>query len=227
MPTSHWFAAALSVLSLGVSGCAHPPPAVEMGFTHPVWTSDGLYLVERSGPGALFLTPPPAVLANYQKIILEDISLGFKEGIRELSAAEQTRAQSMIRRNMLRMLSQQGRVLADRPGPGTLRMRISVTLIDYPPNPRHGLSLLAVASGGNARITVELRDSLDGRRLLLYGQNRQFPRHIYSGTGPIAAQRLADVFIEYTLDLWRTIEKAERGSLAGPATLASVTRRNP
>jgi len=182
--------------------------------------------VERSGPGALFLTPPPLTLANYRSVVIDEITFSFKERVAELSAAEQKRARFMLRRNMRRMLSQQDLQLADRPGPGTLRMRIAVTQIDYPDNVLHGVSLTAVAAAGNVQITVELRDSLDDRRLLIYGQSRQFPFKIYSGPGRMEAQRLADAFIEYTLDLWQTIEKAERGSLAGPRTHASAPRSN-
>ena len=70
----HWFAAVIAVLSLAASGCARPPAAAEMGFTHPVWTNDGLYLVERNGPGALFLTPPPLSLDEYFWAILHSVA---------------------------------------------------------------------------------------------------------------------------------------------------------
>ena len=90
MPSTRWFSGAiavvsLAVLSLALSGCAPRIPAEEMGFTHPVWTNDGLYLVERPGPGALFLARPPLALERYNHVIVEalrkiDLQLPLGQG---------------------------------------------------------------------------------------------------------------------------------------------------
>jgi hypothetical protein len=216
--------AVVTVLSFAAFGCARQPSPIErLGLEHPVWTRDGLYLVEQNEPGALFLTPTPLRLEAYDSVVVDEIRLGFKEGGPEFRALEHRQAVAMVRRNILRRLSTLGLERAEESGPGTLRLRIAITQIDYEPRFIREASSLLLTSSGGATITLELRDGLDGRRLLVYVQNRQLPFGLYLGAQHVGAERIADTFYEYSRDLLRHLREANRGELPGPKTQAKVS----
>ena len=221
MPSTRCFSGAiavvlLAVLSLALSGCARPIPADEMGFTHPVQTSDGMYLVERPGPGVLFLARSPLALERYNHFIVEEIRLGFREGFPDFIPSEHEKATALVRRNVLRRLSLHGWQPATDPGPDTLRMRIAITEIDYQPRALQGGDSLVVTASGGAKMTVELRDSSNNRRLLIYAQHRELTYAVYAGPRRIEAERLADTFIEYSEDLARCLAQIEGGNFPAP-----------
>jgi hypothetical protein len=214
--------AAIACLAWVISGCAHEPAAVKMGFEHPVWSSDGLYLVEHIGPGALFLAPPPLELDRYDGVIFEGLQLGYREGVPELNPRQTARLVEWVERNALRALRSQGLQRAEEAAPGKLRMRIAIKQIDYEPFRLYGASSIALRASGGAQITLELRDSVDNRRLFIYAQHRQLPWASYGGPGRIGADRVADAFYEYSEDLARHVGRAERGQYPGPRKHAAT-----
>jgi hypothetical protein len=224
MSSTRWLSAVVTVLSLAAFGCARQPSPIErLGLEHPIWTRDGLYLVEQKEPGALFLTPAPLRLEAYDSVVVDEIQLEFKEGGPEFNDLEHRQAVAMVRRNILRRLSTLGLQQVEESGPDTLQLRIAITRIDYEPRfIREASSLLLTGSGG-ATITLEFRDGVDGRRLLVFAQNRQLPFGLYLGPQHVGAERIADTFYAYSRDLLRHLREANRGELPGPKTQAKVS----
>ena len=220
-----WFPPALAVIALVLSGCAshEPPAAAEMDLSYPVWTEDGLYLVQHDGPGALFLPPQPG-LDRYSALFVEDIQLGFKPGVPDFEPREAQRLVGMVRRNALRFMASHGWERADGPAPGTLRMRIAIRDIDVQPTIIRGSGSVVFRPSGGASITLELRDSTDARRVFLYGQHRQLPHGWYGGPGHIEAERVADAFYEYAKDLVYFVDKAGKGEFQAPRKRAALGR---
>ena len=220
-----WFPPALAVIALVLSGCAshEPPAAAEMDLSYPVWTEDGLYLVQHDGPGALFLPPQPG-LERYSALFVEDIQLGFKPGVPDFEPREAQRLVSMVRRNVLRFLASNGWERAYQPGPGTLRMRIAISDIDVQPTIIRGSGSAVFRPSGGASITLELRDSMNAQRVFLYGQRRQLPHGRYGGPGHIEAERVADAFYEYAKDLVYFVDKAGKGEFHAPRKRAAIAR---
>jgi hypothetical protein len=77
---------------------------------------------------------------------------------------------------------------------------------------------------GGASITLELRDSVDDRRVFLYAQRRQLPYGSYGGPGHIEADRVADAVYEYAKDLVRFVDEAGEGKFVAPRKRAARSR---
>lgn len=213
----------VSVLSIAVSGCARPPSSIsQLYLDQQVWTPDGLYLAGHAIPGALFIRPAQAILDGYESFLIDEIELTFKEKVRKFSAPEHLRTTNLVRRNITGKLSEFGLQSSEEPGPGALRLRIAITHIAYQRVVVRPGSEVVLDPSRGAVITLEFRDSVDDNLLLWYSQHRLLPYAVYFGPLTVGAERIADAFYEFLEDLAPLLEKAERGALPGPRSVAKV-----
>ncbi len=206
-----------------LSAARAPPSSIaQLYLDQQVWTPDGLYLAGHAIPGALFIRPAQAILDGYEAILIDEIELTFREKVRKFSAPDHLRTTNLVRRNISGKLSEFGLQSSEEPGPGTLRLRVAITHIKYQRVVVRPGSEVVLDPSRGAVITLEFRDSVDDNRLLWYSQHRLLPYGVYRGPRTIGAERIADAFYEFLEDFARLLEKAERGALPGPRSVAKV-----
>jgi Protein of unknown function (DUF3313) len=188
-------------------------------FRRPIWTTDGLYLANIDGPGALFLAPPPRDVFGYRSVYVEDIRIRTKRGHPKLDSAEQERIRAYVRRQAARSLERNDWAVVDGPGPGTLRLRVALDEIEFQHMPFRQDTSILNPSGG-IEIALELCDSVEGHRVLLFASKRMLPFRTYSGAEHLAVKRIDWAFVEFMIDLDRRIGQMRRGRFPVPAQSA-------
>ena len=210
-----WSCAALAALSM--IGCAELRTTLKgvRSFEQPVWTTDGMYLADL-GPGVLFLAPTARNLRGYRRVLLDEIRIGTKQGSPKLRASEREWLEASVRRTLLRMLGRNDWSLANAPAPDVLRVRVALFDLEFQRNFYVPWGTVMLGPSGRASIVLELRDSLERDRLLLYGDKSELPFRVYYGSRQIPVWRVRDAFYEFSLDAHRLLVAAQRGHFESP-----------
>ncbi len=218
MKRLRWLSTALAALTL--YGCAFTPTVHRTDtetFHSPVWTTEGLYLVDMWGPGVLFITHPATGLELYTGVMIDDIEIRSKEGAPELLPAELEWLRGYCRRTLLRAFRTNDLELADAPGPVVLRVRMAINDVDFKRRYLDGGGSFTLNPSGGITAVLELRDSVDRTRVMLFSEKRPLPKGVYLGPGWIERERIEDAVHEFTLDVRMHIEAAHLGDLPVPA----------
>jgi hypothetical protein len=214
-----WISVLVAILPM--VGCSSdPPPTVDQMigrrmYSGSIWTVDGMYLVAR-GPGALFIADPPLRLNDYRGVMLDEIQISTKEGSRDLKPTEEEWLRASFRRGLLRLFDQ--RDWSPQPDADVLRVRLAVTEVEFQRRTQNvGSSLITgVRSDQSITIILELRDSVERSRVLVFGEKTELPFGTYSGVGEVGVKRVKDAFREFTRDARRHLAAAKRGDYPPP-----------
>jgi hypothetical protein len=224
-----WFSIAIAALAL--SGCAAPyqEPEVHttrdgLEFPSPVWTVDGLYLVGIPGPGALFVTLAPTDLRGYTGVLIDKIWVSSADDKRDLYPWMQERIAAACRRALLRVFADAGWQIVDAPDVDVFKVRLVLRNVE--------VSRISLPAGGYGvfnpgramKITLELRDSVEQRRLLLLAEERALPSGLYHGPGRVGFERVKRAFGYFATDLQRHLEAAVHGDLPSPKAPPPTSR---
>ncbi len=214
-----WISGLAAILSM--IGCASDPPSwfdVAIGrrpHSGSIWTVDGMYLVAR-GPGALFIADPPLRLNDYRGVMLDEIQISIKKGSRDLKPTEEEWLRASLRRGLLRLFDQ--RSWSPQPEADVLRVRLAVRDVEFDHRTEHvGSSLVSgVRNEQNITLILELRDSVERSRVLVFGEKAELPFGVYSGLGQVEINRVKDAFREFSRDARRHLVAAKRGEYPPP-----------
>ena len=218
MNASQWLAAAFAALAL--SGCSYFAPDTHSTgtetFRSPVWTTDGLYLVDMVGPGVLFITHPMTVLNRYAGLLIDEIQVRSKEGAPVLRPEEEEWLKGYCRRAMQRVFKASDWSLVDERGAGVMQLRLAVTDVEFRRTYLDGGSSATLNPSGGITVVLELRDSLDDRRLMLFTEKRELPFGVYLGPGHIELERIEDALYGFTRDVRVHLDAARHWNLPKP-----------
>jgi hypothetical protein len=182
----------------------------------PVWTTDGMYFVSGRA-GALFLTPPPLDLNHYRGVVVDEIQISTKNRSRELKPSEEERLKDYFTRRLEHVFERNGWRIVDAPGEDMLRLRLAVKGVELRRSHRsHAGSIVSGVSSDKITITLELRDSVDSDRRLLFGDKRRLPFGVYSGTDSVSIRRVEDAFYYFSIDFRRRLGQVARGEFPPP-----------
>jgi len=228
-------ALATLALTLTFCGCAgyFTPKVHKAGtdtFHSPVWTTEGLYLVDIGGPGVLFIRHPATDLSHYTGLLIDDIQIHSKEKNTQLRPKEEESLRNYTRRALLRVFDKSELALVDSPGTDVLRVRISISDVDFERIYLDGANSKTVSPSGGFTAVLEFRDSLNRDRLMLFTEKRVLPMGTYFGPGAIELERIEDAVDNFARDVRVHVIAARNGSLpapAGPLELESVSAPPP
>ena len=218
------FALWLSVGIVAVSsvGCAEflEPSKVRtrgMGsFALPVWTADGMYLVTGRS-GALFLTSSPLDLNRYRGVVLEEIRINTKNRSRDLKPNEDERLRRYFTRRLNRVFERNGWPIVETPGEDVLRVRLVVKGVELERwRSYHFGNIITNSSIGTIAIVLEFRDAAKNQRMMLFGENRNLPFGVYSGSESVSIRRVEDAFDDFSTDIGRHLTEVQRGAFPPP-----------
>jgi hypothetical protein len=94
-------------------------------FALPVWTTDGMYLVNGCS-GALFLTPSPLDLNHYRGVVLKEIQISTKRRSRDLKPSEEERLKGYFTRRLEYVFERNGWPIVETPAEDVLRVWLAV-----------------------------------------------------------------------------------------------------
>ncbi len=179
---TRWVALASVMLWGSLAGCAQHK-AGQSGFLDNYAQLTESPMVQ----GALAYTKPGTSLSQYDKFIVEPISIHFSpnaEGI-TIAPAKLAELAQYLEDEAVKALSERYQVVS-APGPGVLRLRVALTDIQKG-NPllniHPGTKLSGVGIGG-ASMEGEATDSVTGERILAAAETRQGERFSFEGLGP-------------------------------------------
>ena len=219
MNAQHWLAAAFAAFA--ISGCNSFTPdtysAGTLTLRSPVWTDDGLYLVDRAGPGLLFITHPMTELNHYEGLFIDDIEIRSKEGTPDLRAKEEEWLRGYCRRAIQRVFKTSDWSIVDERGDGVMQVRMAVTDLEFRRTYLDGGSSATLNPSGGITVVLELRDSVNDRRLLLFTEKRELPFGVYLGPGHIELERIEDALLGFTRDVQVNLDAARHWKLPKPA----------
>jgi len=165
---------------------------------------DGLVRVDAPETQArIYVKPPRPYLQRFDRMILGPIQLAYKQGVRGLSAREETGLRNRFRQMLLDSIRRgPAWSLTDRPDEGVLAVRVAVVEIDM--STRDQMSNTSNISfrraNGGAVLIIELYDSATRKPLFRFIERRTLPSGTYSGHG-IDQRRLALTFDRFADDL--------------------------
>ncbi len=218
------FALWLSVGIVAVSsvGCAPSPEPAKFrtrgigSFALPVWTADGMYLVTGRS-GALFLTSSPLDLNRYRGVVLEEIRITTKNRSRDLKPNEEERLKGYFTRRLNRVFEHNGWPIVETLGEDVLRVRLSVKGVELERWRRHHFgNIVTNSSTGTIAIVLEFRDAAKNERMMLFGENRNLPFGVYSGSDSVSIRRIEDAFDDFSIDIGRRLTEVQRGAFPPP-----------
>ncbi len=218
------FALWLSVGIVAVSsvGCVPSPEPAKfrtrgMGsFALPVWTADGMYLVTGRS-GALFLTSSPLELNRYRGVVLEEIRITTKNRSRDLKPNEEERLRRYFRQRLNRVFEHNGWPIVETPGEDVLRVRLAVKGVELERWRRyHFGNIITNSSTGTIAIVLEFWDAAKNKRMMLFGDNRNLPFGVYSGSDSVSIRRVEDAFDDFSVDIGRRLTEVQRGAFPPP-----------
>ncbi len=218
------FALWLSVGIVAVSsvGCAPSPEPAKFrtrgigSFALPVWTADGMYLVTGRS-GALFLTSSPLDLNRYRGVVLEEIRITTKNRSRDLKPNEEERLKGYFTRRLNRVFEHNGWPIVETLGENVLRVRLSVMGVELERWRRHHFgNIVTNSSTGTIAIVLEFRDAAKNERMMLFGENRNLPFGVYSGSDSVSIRRIEDAFDDFSIDIGRRLTEVQRGAFPPP-----------
>ena len=207
------------VTILAMVGCAsNPLPTVDQligrrPYSGAIWTTDGMYLVAR-GPGALFIASSPVNLNVYRGVMLDEIRISTKEGSRNLRPQEEEWLRASLRRGLLRLFGQ--RDWSPRPDAGVLRVRLAVKDVEFHQVGKNAGGAIIANEGRSITMILELRDSVERHRVLVFGERSELPFATYSGLQQVDINRVKDAFRDFAEDARRHLSAAKRGDYPPP-----------
>jgi len=212
----------VGIVAVSSVGCApsHEPSKFRtrgMGaFTLPVWTADGMYLVTGRS-GVLFLTSSPLDLNRYRGVVLEGIRITTKNRSRDLKPNEEERLRGYFTRRLNRVFKRNGWPIVETPGEDVLRVRLAVKGVELARWRRHHFgNIVENASTSSIAIVLEFRDAAKNQRMMLFGDNRNLPFGVYSGSEAISIRRVEDAFDDFSTDIGRRLTEVQRGDFPPP-----------
>jgi len=148
--------------------------------------------------------------------MLDEIQISTKEGSRELKPTEEEWLRASFRRGLLRLFDQ--RSWSPQPDADVLRVRLAVRDVEFHRRTKNvGSSLISgVRSGQDITLILELRDSVERSRVLVFGEKTELPFGTYSGLGQVDINRVKDAFRDFTEDARRHLVAAKRGEYPPP-----------
>ncbi len=178
---ARWVASVSVILSGSLAGCAQHK-AAQSGFLDTYSQLTPSPVVQ----GALAYTKPGTSLSQYDKFILEPISIHFApnaEGI-TIAPAKLAELAQYLEDEAVKALSERYQVVS-APGPGVLRLRVALTDIKqgnpllnlYPGTRLSGVGL------GSASMEGEAIDSVTGERILAAVETRRGEALSLEGVG--------------------------------------------
>jgi hypothetical protein len=165
---------------IAIAGCETTPardPTIQMGPSAEV-TVDGLHRVDNSKM-ALAYVKPDVDLSGYTKIMLEPVSIAYKNEPRRtgrmrtargesnftLTSNQTEKMKSLFQEAIISALtSDDGYLIVSKPGPDILRVRCALIdlVVTVPTNEPIGRGRIYAESFGAVTLIVELRDSETG-----------------------------------------------------------------
>jgi len=220
MKPLQWLFTALATFAF--CGCAeHYSPRVHKAgtqtFQSPVWTLDGLYLVDIGGPGVLFMKHPATELNRYTGLLIDDIQIRSNEGSTQLLPKEEEWLRGYSRRVLLRVFAESELALVDAPGTDVLRLRLSISDVDFRRTYVESGSSKTLNPSGGITAVLEFRDSLERDRVMLFTERRFLPFGVYFGPGRVELERIEDALDEFTRDVRVHLLAARGGMLPSPS----------
>jgi len=105
-----------------------------------------------------------------------------------------------------------------QPDADVLRVRLAVKDVEFRRITQHVGSTVVSGRRSATSVTMilELRDSLERSRLLVFGQKAELPFGAYSGLGQVDINRVRDAFRKFTEDARRHLVAARRGDYPPP-----------
>jgi hypothetical protein len=155
-------------------------------------------------------------LKTYRGVMLDEIEISLKEGSRSLRANEEEWLRASLRRGLLRLFGE--RNWSRQPDAGVLRIRLALRDVEFRRYGGHvGSTVVANDSkSNNVTMILELRDSVERDRVLVFGEKTELPFGTYSGLGQVDINRVKDAFRDFAEDARRHIKAAKRGDYPPP-----------
>ncbi len=137
------------------------------------------------GQGILFVKGPRPHLEQYDRLVLENITLKPDGGDLPWKSSTTNRLSKSFTRTLKKKIGQQQTwEMTDEHGPGVLRLRIFARELSYRP----GLPYVSAARNSRAleqnktTLVMELYDSNTGEILVQFIQRRDLPVHVQAGS---------------------------------------------
>jgi hypothetical protein len=185
-------------------------------FALPVWTADGMYLVTGRSM-ALFLTSSPLDLNRYRGVVLDEIRITTKNRSRDLKPNEEERLRGYFTRRLNRVFEHNGWPIVDTPGEDVLRVRLAVKGVELERWNRHHFGNIVLNSSTDSiAIVLEFRDAEKNERMMLFGENRNLPPGVYSGSDSVSIRRVEDAFDDFSKIIRQRLTEVQRGAFPPP-----------
>lgn len=166
---------ALALTPLLGAGCPLPPLLAERGDAPP--TADGLHRVPARGVGAAYVKPGVRFSA-YDAVVIDPVTVSYKSWPRRPRATDLARGNYALDRASMDRLKRifqrafeqelersQAFVVADEPGPGTLRVSAHIVDLVWEVPPARGGESSFVLRTGEMTLILDVRDSQSGEPL--------------------------------------------------------------
>lgn len=201
--------------------CALPGPR---DVPDSIWTEEGMYLVPRLHPGAMFIQHPVPDFSRYTGVMLEEIRIRPAPRLK-LRPREIAWLERLAGGVLLRALSRRnGWEVVDAPGPKVLKARLAIIGIDFDRRFFREASLHFMYPSGRVSMIVDLQDSLRNERLWIYTQTRRLPFYV-TPSRDAQLERVGEAFDDFVLSAVRYLDVAGRGEL--PAPIGPLPARSP
>jgi hypothetical protein len=152
-------------------------------------------------------------------VVLEEIRINTKNRSRDLKPNEEERLRGYFTRRLNRVFEHNGWPIMETPGEDVLRVRLAVKGVELERwRHYHSGNIVTNSSTGTISIVLEFRDAAKNERIMLFGENRNLPFGVYSGSDSVSIRRVEDAFDDFSIDIGRRLTEVQRGAFPPPSS---------